>query len=251
MITVGNLCLGGATRAEPSAGFPLPPEEQIPPPAAAPARPPAPRPPAPPPQALPTAREPLPHETADTSTREGEPARSLPPPSGYPLVLPYRDGMPVPRGYHVEHRASNGLTVTGGITLGVGYLTALGIGLHYEFENGTGWTALPVIGPWAAIGARDFDCDVNGIDGIDTLDDVNTEQTANEAERCIRRAQSEALAIALLAVDGMIQATGAILVAAGLASGVDELVWDGLADVHVSARARPEGGGELKLFGTF
>jgi hypothetical protein len=181
-------------------------------------------------------------------------ARALPPPAGFPLLLPYRPGVPIPRGYHVEHRPATGLLVTGGVTLGVGYLTALGIGLHYEFDNGTGWTALPIVGPWAAIGARSFECDVNGIDGvdgIDDLDDINTEETAREAERCIGRAQSEALGIALLAVDGMIQATGAILLVAGMASGVDELVWDGLSDVRVSAGARPEGGGELKVFGRF
>ena len=177
--------------------------------------------------------------------------KALPPPAGFPLVLPYRLGVPIPRGYHVEHRPATGLLVTGGVTLGVGYLTGLGIGLHYEFENGTGWTVLPVVGPWAAIGARDFKCDVNGIDDIDDIDDINTEETANEAEQCIRRAQSEALSIALLAVDGMIQATGAILLVAGLASGVDELVWDGLGSVKVTAHARPEGGGELKVFGKF
>lgn len=175
----------------------------------------------------------------------------MPPPPGFPLVLPYRSGVPVPRGYHVERRPATGLLVTGGVTLGVGYLTALGIGLHHEFSDGMGWTALPVLGPWAAIGARDFDCNVSGIDDVDNIDDINTETTAEEAERCIRRAQSEAISIALLAVDGMIQATGAILLVAGLASGVDELVWDGLDKVRVSARARPEGGGELRVFGKF
>jgi hypothetical protein len=180
-----------------------------------------------------------------------ERAAALPPPPGFPLVLPYRSGVPVPRGYHVERRPATGLLVTGGVTLGVGYLTALGIGLHHEFSDGMGWTVLPVVGPWAAIGAREFDCDVSGIEGVDNIDDINTETTAQEAERCIRLAQSEAISIALLAVDGMIQATGAIFLVAGLASGVDELVWDGLGDVRLSARARPEGGGELRVFGKF
>jgi hypothetical protein len=50
----------------------------------------------------------------------------------------------------------------------------------------------------------------------------------------------------------MIQATGAILLIAGMASGTEELVWDGLgSDVKVSARARPEGGAELGVFGRF
>lgn len=252
-----TLSAGGAATAEPSAGFPLPPEETAPPPpplAAPPRRavpPPASaRPPRDSPPTLATpAVEPM---AAPTTALDAAAIEAPAPPPGYPLVLPYRPGVPVPRGYHVETRPATGLLVTGGVTLAVSYLGALGIGLHHDFDNGTGWTALPVVGPWAAIGAREFDCQVSGSDlDIDDLDDFDTEGTAREAERCIRLARTEAISIALLAVDGMIQATGAIVLIAGLASGRDELVWDGLGNVQLSARRRPEGGAELQLFGEF
>lgn len=155
----------------------------------------------------------------------------------------------MPRGYHVESRPATGLLAAGGATLGAGYLTGLGIALHYDFDNGTSWMLLPVVGPWGAIGARSFECNVRG-DDIDSFDEVD--RTVDEANRCLKRAQSEAVAIALLAVDGMIQATGAILLIAGLASGSEELVWDGLGkDMDISARALPEGGAEFGVFGRF
>lgn len=173
----------------------------------------------------------------------------MPPPTGYPLIMPYRDGVPIPRGYHVEHRPQTGLLVTGGVALGVGYVTGLGLALHHDFDNGTSWMLLPILGPWGAIGARSFDCKVNA-ESVDSFDEVD--ETAAQANRCIGRAQSEATAIALLAVDGIIQATGTIVLLAGMMSGSDELVWDGLpGGVKLSARARPEGGGEIGVFGRF
>jgi hypothetical protein len=240
-----------AARAEPSAGFPLPPEENAPPPPAQAA------PPAPParattmPPMVPT-QEPWqaapPVEPVPVPPAAAPAEAAAPPPSGYPLVLPYREGVPVPRGYHVEERPASGLLWTGGVAWGVGYAAGLGLAMSESFENGTGWTVLPLIGPFAAIGAREFKCRVNG-DDIDDIDDVD--DTADEAERCIRRAQTEAISIALLAADGMVQVTGALLFAAGLASGTKELVWDGIGKLKVSARARPEGGAELELRGRF
>ncbi len=127
-------------------------------------------------------------------------------------------------------------------------MVALGLGVHNSFDGGYGWTVVPVAGPWGAIGARDFKCKVNSSNfDVNDPSSIDTGVTAAEAERCIKRAQTEAIDIAILAVDGMVQATGAALLLAGLASGVDELVWDGLKDVHVSVGPRPEGGGPLRV----
>ena len=43
---------------------------------------------------------------------------------GLPPLLPYREGLPIPAGYHVEHRAANGLIYTGILSIGVGYIAA-------------------------------------------------------------------------------------------------------------------------------
>jgi hypothetical protein len=192
-----------------------------------------------------TTETPAASETAATE-------QTLPPPAGFPLVLPYRDGVPIPRGYHVEHRPATGLIVVGSVTLSLSYVVALGLGVHNSFDGGYGWTVVPVAGPWGAIGARDFKCKVNSTDfDVNNPGSIDTGVTAAEAERCIKRAQTEAIDIAILAVDGMVQATGAALLLAGLASGVDELVWDGLKDVHVSVAPHPQGGGQIGIFGRF
>jgi hypothetical protein len=189
-------------------------------------------------------------EPAVSAEAPAEPA--APPPAGFPLVLPYREGVPIPRGYHVEHRPATGLIVVGSVTLSLSYVIALGLGVHNSFEGGYGWTILPVAGPWGAIGARDFKCKVNSSDfDVNNPSSIDTGVTAAEAERCIKRAQTEAIDIAILAVDGMVQATGAALLIAGLASGVEELVWDGLGDVKVSVSPRPDGGGQIGVFGRF
>jgi len=165
-------------------------------------------------------------------------------------VLPYREGLPVPPGYRVESRPATGLLATGGVTLAASYLAGLVIAQHHRFGEGMGWMAVPLVGPWGAIGARSFQCRVTGTEGIDSLDDLDDVRTAQEAEACVRGAQREATTIAALAVDGLMQAIGAVVFVAGLASSTEELVWTGTTDVRVSARPRP-GGFDLGITGHF
>jgi hypothetical protein len=137
--------------------------------------------------------------------------------------LPYREGLPIPPGYRVEHRSANGLIAGGLVTLIVSYGAALAVGLGDGFKDGTGWTVVPVIGPWAAIGARSFHCE-------------NDPLKANE---CVKNAFSEVQTIAILSGDAVVQATGAVLFFAGLGSGQDELVRSDLgsgASVRVTPR---------------
>jgi len=117
--------------------------------------------------------------------------------------------MPVPPGYRVEDRPDSGLLIGGGVLLGISYLGAILIASGDDFENGTGWLAVPVVGPWAAIGARTFSCSA-----------VTVETT----RRCVDRAFDEVQTITFITVDGLVQATALGLLIAGVASRRTELV---------------------------
>ena len=154
----------------------------------------------------------------------------------YPALLPYREGLPVPPGYRVEHRGANGLIGAGLASLIISYTTAIVLGASANFKNGAGWLALPVVGPWAAIGARSYQC-------------------ANDpllATKCVSGAFSEVQTIAILSGDAVVQATGAVLLIAGLASGHDELVRSDLATiVRVSPRTIGTSGYGIGIDGLF
>jgi hypothetical protein len=154
----------------------------------------------------------------------------------YPALLPYREGLPIPVGYRVEHRAANGLIYGGLATLVIAYSTAIVVGASAKFEDGTGWLVMPVIGPWAAIGARSYHC-------------KNDPLLANQ---CVSGAFSEVQTIAILSADAVVQATGAVLFVAGLASGRDELVRTDLpATVRITPRAVGASGFGLGVDGRF
>lgn len=152
-----------------------------------------------------------------------------------PALLPYRAGLPVPAGYRVEHRSANGLIVGGLASWIAAYGTALVIGANDNFKNGTGWLALPVVGPWAAIGARSYHCENDPL----------------KAQQCIRGAFNEVQTIAILSADAVVQATGAVLFLAGLGSGDDQLVRTDIASVRVSPRAVGGSGVGLGFDGRF
>ena len=194
------------------------------------------------PPVAPHAAPALPAAAPDTTTDRRYPVSSTlgaPPPTGpglYPPILPYRTGLPVPVGYRVEHRPANSLIIGGLTALVVSYGTALIVAGSESFENGTGWTLLPVIGPWAAIGARSYHCA-----GQSDLATANSNATA-----CVRGAFSEVQTIAILSADAVVQATGAVLFLAGLGGGHDELVRD---DLGVSLRFTPRAVGSNGAFG--
>jgi hypothetical protein len=144
--------------------------------------------------------------------------------------------LPIPPGYHLETRAASGLIITGALTLGAGYALGLGIAANESFEGSLGWMVLPVFGAWPAMAGREIHC---------------TAVTVDEARHCLDAASAEATTIALLAVDGMVQATGLIVFLAGLASGQSELVRDDVSPVQVKAGRRRDGGFELGLSGRF
>jgi hypothetical protein len=154
----------------------------------------------------------------------------------YPALLPYRDGLAIPPGYRVEHRPASGLVTGGLVTLIISYGAAIAVGVGDHFKDGSGWTAVPVIGPWAAIGARSFHCD-------------NDPLKAND---CVSNAFSEVQTIAILSADAVVQATGTVLFLAGLGSGRDELVRSDLeTGVRVTPRAVGANGFGVGLDGRF
>lgn len=191
--------------------------------------PPAPRPAAAlaPPPAVAPSPEP---KALEVPSRDRSPSGALP---AAPAILPYRDGLPIPAGYHVEHRAAGGLIGTGIATLAIGYAAGLGVATSHDFEGSLGWMAVPIIGAWPAVAGSEVKC---------TADDVPA------AKKCLSDAYNQATTIAIVAVDGMVQATGVVLLVAGLLSGRSELVRD---DLHISARQRPEGGFDLGVYGRF
>ncbi|HEX3853078.1 MAG TPA: hypothetical protein VHW01_19080, partial [Polyangiaceae bacterium] len=203
-------------------GSPRPPAPVVPQPLIAPSASPAPAPAAP----------------ADSTTDSRYPIlrnpvqASAPPISASALslnpgLLPYRAGLPIPAGYRIEHHSANGL-IGGGLALfGVSYIAALAVGAGDGFGDGTGWTVVPVIGPWAAIGARSYHC------SNDTLQVTSAVSAAN---KCVNGAFNQVQTIAILSADAVIQATGAVLFFAGLASGQDELV---RSDLETGLRVTP------------
>lgn len=130
-----------------------------------------------------------------------------PAPGGYtmrgaPAPAPARDR--VPPGYLREDRPRTGVLVAGGLTLGVPWATGLGIAAASGFPNGSGWLVAPVIGPWAALGKRSNPCD-----GLDKAKSFNA-----SVSQCV----AEPVARAMLVVDGVLQATGAVLLVVGSSS---------------------------------
>lgn len=119
------------------------------------------------------------------------------------------------------------------------YGVAVIIGATQGFRNGTGWLAVPIAGPWAAIGARTYECE--GPTG-----------TVAEAKRCVRDAVGEVQIITFVAVDGIAQLASAVVTLAGLASSRQELVRKDLLPVDVAVV--PPRGREpwrLSVSGTF
>lgn len=230
--------------AQSTASFPEPPSDSP-----TPARPPTPTPTlASPPPSRPTPPS-LPTRALEPAPPSNVPPAIAPPAlplafspldagqlASAPALLPYREGLPVPAGYRVEHRAANGLILAGLSSLLIGYGTALAVGASASFENGTGWLVVPVVGPWAAIGARSYHCDNDPL----------------KAEQCIHGAFSDVQTIAILSADAVVQATGAVLFLAALGSGHDELVRSDLrASLRLTPRAVGLGGFGLGLDARF
>jgi hypothetical protein len=146
--------------------------------------------------------------------------------------------MPVPAGYEVVHRPNSGLITGGVVGLGLSYGVALIVGASEGFENGTGWLAAPLVGPWGAIGARKYECQ-------------SATQTVAEAKKCVRAAVGEVQLITVIAVDGLAQLATVVIMLAGALSSHDELVRQDLLNVAVIPPSEKREPWQLGLSGKF
>ena len=164
----------------------------------------------------------------------GAPPSAQPTPTlGFrPSTLPYREGDAIPAGYRLDESSDGGLMLAGGLGLGIAYLAAAGIGLS-DMDNGRGWLLLPIIGPFAAIGARESPC------------------TKDQPDRdCIDEAVDEGKNVALLLLNGLVQLAGASVFVGGMASRTRVLVLEDGPSVQVAPRFGSQGV-EMTLRGRF
>jgi hypothetical protein len=182
--------VAGAQSAQPPAPAPAP--------AAAPAAtyPPVPG-AAPPPAAAPAALPPTIYYVQ----------QAPPPPTTYdsrPRRLPFREGDTVPAGYVVDTRTRKGLWIPGVIMVGAPWALGLTIASAANFENASSWLAVPVIGPWIMLAARDKSCDSELGGDCDSA--------------------SDAAVRTYLVLDGLLQGTGAVMTFVGFTATKNELV---------------------------
>jgi hypothetical protein len=119
--------------------------------------------------------------------------------------------MEPPPGYVEKSKWNVALLAGGGLVLAVTYGTAIGYGASQNFENGLGALGVPVLGPWMAMGQRDFTCDIEQPTLGSTPDDIDRSQA--KAQACI--ANQTATAGFLVGL-GVGQLVGASLFTVGL-----------------------------------
>lgn len=158
-----------------------------------------------------------------------------------PPVLPYREGTEPPNGYVLETRRNTGLMAGGGLTWGGAYAVGVVYALAKSFDNGTGWLAAPLVGPWMAIKGRDFKCK------------SSENVTQKQIDNCVDGALNEVTSITFLAMLGLVQTVGTTLLFVGVGDKTREWVRADLADVELRADAGRVGdtGYGLTLSGQF
>ena len=120
---------------------------------------------------------------------------------------PARDGS---NGYTVEEGPASSMLVIGGIGVGIPYATGLGIAAVQGFENGSGWLAAPVIGPWLALSGRRDPC----------AEAKKKQEFDTDVGKCV----GEPMVRGMLVLDGVLQAAGAVVMIVGASSTETHLV---------------------------
>lgn len=146
------------------------------------------------------------------------------PPAHAPPKLKYREGDPIPPGYHLEEHARMGPIITGYAVGGSAYGIGLLAGAADGFDNEKGYLLLPVLGPWLTLSQR--------------------QGCADSYIGC------DFFAPLMLVMSGLMQGAGATLILVGHAAPRTWLVRD---DVTVSVLPVPMGeqGYGAALTGTF
>jgi hypothetical protein len=130
--------------------------------------------------------------------------------------------------------------VGGVVTWAIGYGAGLVYAASQKFENGSGWAVVPIVGPWGAIGAREFGCDTSSV----TV-------SRSDVDDCVNGALGEVEAITLLAVDGLFQTMGATLFIIGLSSSEKQWIRTDVAGVTFVPTLTLREGPGLQLHGLF
>jgi hypothetical protein len=154
--------------------------------------------------------------------QQAQPAPVYPPyPPPYSPYAPrtrrYRDGDPIPPGYHVEEEPRNGLVVGGAVMFLVPYAIGGFAALAADLKNDSGWLLAPVVGPWLTLGKRTY----NGCDR-------SSGTAASDSLGCV----GDIFLVMGLVIDGVLQVTGATLFTLGYLVPRETLVRDGVG-LHV------------------
>jgi hypothetical protein len=126
--------------------------------------------------------------------------------------------MPEIPGYRLESEPRMGLVYGGIAVFGAPYVTALVAAAASGFTKGSGWLAMPLAGPFLAMGGRSIDCSFTETAG-QTGVDLNAKEAA-----CRNSALKEARVVALLTVAGLVQTAGTIITIAGAMTREERLV---------------------------
>src|SRR5690606_14233296 len=159
--------------------------------------------------------------------RDGYDPRTLAPGERLPPRYRYIEGAPLPEGYHIEHRANRGLVGGGAALVAVPYLVGAFTALSLQGEGSSEWLALPLVGPWVALGARNSSCGEIGEPPPGGFD-------------CF----SDQASCSLLVTSGVMQALGVGLITLGLVNTREYAVAD-YAKVQLTPVATPTGGALL------
>jgi hypothetical protein len=124
-----------------------------------------------------------------------------PPPQEPARELRYKEGEPTPPGYRYEERMRSGMVIAGALALGIPYTLGLYGAAAANFDNGSGWLAVPAAGPFLMIGARDGSCDEH-----------------TEGSRQALECAGDVYLTMLLVLDGLVQTAGAALLLIGVTS---------------------------------
>jgi len=130
------------------------------------------------------------------------------------MELPYEPGQPIPPGYRLTKQPRRGLIIAGSLVGGIPWALGLSVASSQNFEDGTGWLVVPVLGPFMMMATGHVD--------DEDCDDFSCEN--NSGER------------AILTLDALTQAAGAAMLICGITIPRKRLV---RTDVTVSALPTP------------
>jgi hypothetical protein len=143
-------------------------------------------------------------------------------PDAAPKRLPYNGEAEMP-GYKLQEKRRWWMIGFGGALFGLGYIGGIAVGADHDFRNGLGFTAIPLAGPWVALGMQDDECEV-------------TFECSGASDES-------------LAAVGIVQDIGGVLLAIGLASTREVWVRNDVAWTVRPLVGRERSG--LQLSGTF